>query len=251
LRTLKTITFPLLPGPQIIQHKGTGSTADNHLLKITAGQNKTNTLHRQQHLYYARAIDITVLMASSSIAIKQTKGMHSKMEKAKQLLDHLATTPNATICYQASDMIMNVHLDVLYLSEMDARSRACSHFFMGRNAKNGNPIKVNGAFFTLCAILHFVVASATEAELDTLFLNCKEGMIFRMTLEELGHPQPKTQVHCINATTIRVSNNTAKQQRSRSMEIRYFLVCDKIAQDAFSVKWHPGQENLVDYQSKH
>ena len=26
---------------------------------------------------------------------------------------------------------------------------------------------------------------------------------------------------------------------------------DKIAQDAYNVKWHPGQENLSDYQSKH
>jgi hypothetical protein len=28
-------------------------------------------------------------------------------------------------------------------------------------------------------------------------------------------------------------------------------VCDKVAQDAYNVKWHPGQENLADYQSKH
>jgi hypothetical protein len=71
-----------------------------------------------------------------------------------------------------------------------------------------------------------------------------------MTLEELGHPQPKTQVHCNNATTVGIANNTIKRQHSQSMEMRYFWVCDKIAQDAYSVQWHPGQENLVDYQSK-
>ena len=48
-------------------------------------------------LYYTRAVDITVLMALSSIAIKQTKGTTSTMAKAKQLLDYLATHPNATI----------------------------------------------------------------------------------------------------------------------------------------------------------
>jgi hypothetical protein len=31
----------------------------------------------------------------------------------------------------------------------------------------------------------------------------------------------------------------------------YFWVCDKVAQDAYDVKWHPGQENLADYQSKY
>jgi hypothetical protein len=72
-----------------------------------------------------------------------------------------------------------------------------------------------------------------------------------MTLEELGHPQPKTQIRCNNATTISIANNTVKRQRLQSMEMRYLWVCDKIAQDAYSVKWHPGQENLADYQSKY
>jgi hypothetical protein len=35
------------------------------------------------------------------------------------------------------------------------------------------------------------------------------------------------------------------------MEMRYFWVCDNIVQDAYNVKWHPRQENLADYQSKH
>jgi hypothetical protein len=48
-------------------------------------------------LYYAQAVDITVLMALSSIAIKQSKGMTNTMEKAKQLLDYPATYPDATI----------------------------------------------------------------------------------------------------------------------------------------------------------
>jgi hypothetical protein len=96
------------------------------------------------------------------------------------------------------------------------------------------------------------VALAAEAELGALFLNCKEGIIFRLTLEELGHPQPKTLVHCNNATTVGIANNTVKRQRSRSMEMRYFWVGDKEAQDIYDIKWHPGQENLADYyQSKH
>jgi hypothetical protein len=50
------------------------------------------------------------------------------MMKAKQLLDYLAMYPDATIRFRASDMIMNVHSNVSYLSEADARSRACGHF---------------------------------------------------------------------------------------------------------------------------
>jgi hypothetical protein len=149
-------------------------------------------------LYYARAVDITVLMALSSIASEQTRGTMNTMAKAKQLLDYLATHPDATIRFRASDMILNVHSDASYLSETKAHSRACGHFFMGWSPKDGDPIKLNGAFFTLCTILRFVVASAAEAELGALFLHCEEGIIFRRTLEELGHPQPRTPVHCDN-----------------------------------------------------
>jgi hypothetical protein len=120
-------------------------------------------------------------------------------------------------------MIMNVYSNTSYLSQADTRSRACRHFFMGLSPTDGNPIKLNGAFFTLCAILWFVVASAAEAELGTLFLNCKEGMIFRLTLEKLGHPQPKTPIHCNNATAVGIANNTVKCQQSCSMEMQFFL----------------------------
>ena len=69
-------------------------------------------------------------------------------------------------------------------------------------------------------------------------------------LEDLGHPQPKTPVHCDNATAIGIANNTIKRQRSRAMEMRYFWVADKIAQDRYQLVWHPGQENLADYEIK-
>ncbi len=106
-------------------------------------------------------------------------------------------------------------------------------------------------FFTLCTILRFVIASAMEAELGALFLNYKEGMIFWLTLKELGHPQPKMQIHCNNMTAVGIANNTVKWQSLRSMEMQYFWICDKVAQGAYVIKWHPGQENLADYQSKH
>jgi hypothetical protein len=157
---------------------------------------------------------MTVLMGLSTIASEQTKGKERTLEKAYQVLDYLATHPNAVVRFRASDMVMNIHSDASYLSEPNARSRACGHFFMGSLPRNGDPIKLNGAFHMLCSILRFVVASAAEAELGALFLNCQEGIIFKTTLEHLGHPQPKIPVHCNNATAVRIANNTIKRQRS-------------------------------------
>jgi hypothetical protein len=81
-------------------------------------------------LYYARAVDMTVLMALSSIASEQTKGSEHTLEKAYQVLDYLASHPDAVVRFQASDMVLNIHSDASYLSEPKARSRACGHFFI-------------------------------------------------------------------------------------------------------------------------
>ena len=151
-------------------------------------------------------------MALSTIASEQAKGTEKSMLKTKQLLDYLATHSNATVRFYASDMVMNIHLDASYLLEANALSRACGHFFMGWKPNPTKPIKLNEAFFTLCEILRFVVASAAEAELWALFLNCKQATIFRLTLKEMGHPQPPTSIHCDNSTVAGIANNTVKRQ---------------------------------------
>jgi hypothetical protein len=69
-------------------------------------------------------------------------------------------------------------------------------------------------------------------------------------LEAIGHKQPQTPVHCNNATAVGIANNTVKQQCSRSI-MRFFWISDKVAQDMYTLGWHPGQEHLEDYQSKH
>jgi hypothetical protein len=158
-------------------------------------------------VWYVCAVDLTVLMALSTIASEQSKGTENTMLKTKQLLDYLATNPNAMVRFQASDMILNIHSNASYLLEANAHSRACGNFFMGWRPDPTKPIKVNGAFFTLCAILCFVVASAVDAELRVLFLNCKQATIFRLTLEERGHPQPANPIHCDNLTAVGIANN--------------------------------------------
>ncbi len=82
-------------------------------------------------LYYVRAVDMTVLMALSAIAVEQMKVMAKTMGRCIQLLDYLASNSEAKVRCYASDMVMNIHSDASYLSETKARSRACGHFFMG------------------------------------------------------------------------------------------------------------------------
>ena len=82
-------------------------------------------------LYYAHAVDMTVLAALSTIAIDQTKATKQTMKRCIKLLDYLASNQNAKVRFHASDMVMNIHSDASYLSESGSRSCACEHFFMG------------------------------------------------------------------------------------------------------------------------
>ena len=189
-------------------------------------------------LYYAQAVDMMVLTALSTIASEQAKATKRTIANMEQLLDYMATHPDATMQFSASDMILNIRADASYLSAWGAKSRASGHIFLGCLPEDNQPIRLNGAFFTLCTILKFVAASAAEAELGALFMCAKEGRIYRLTLQELGHPQPPTPLHCDNATAVGITNGTVKKQRSRSMEICYFYICDQVKNQEFDVGCH-------------
>ena len=80
------------------------------------------------------------------------------------------------------------------------QKRAAGLFFLGSVPEIGKPIQLNGNILVVSSILRFVVALAAEAELGGLFHNGKEAKILRLTLQELGHPQPPTPIHCDNKT---------------------------------------------------
>eukprot|EP00804_Cyclotella_cryptica_P019676 CCRYP_016442-RA/>CCRYP_016442-RA protein AED:0.39 eAED:0.39 QI:0/0/0/1/1/0.5/2/0/309 len=201
-------------------------------------------------LYYCRATDTTIPAALSELSQQQTNATENTLKRCEQFLDYMATHPDATIRYYASDMILNVHSDASYLSVPNAHSQAAGIFFLGSLPHPNKPILLNGIIHVLCTILRFVAASAAEAELGALFLNAKEAKIMQLTLEELGHPQPPTPIHVDNSTTVGIVNNTIKRQKSRSMEVRYFWLLDGKIQKLFSFQYHPGFENLADYPSK-
>ena len=50
-------------------------------------------------LFYARAVDCTILPAISSIASEQTNATEGTEKQIKQLLDYLATLPNAKLSF--------------------------------------------------------------------------------------------------------------------------------------------------------
>jgi hypothetical protein len=207
-------------------------------------------------LYYARAVDPTMLTAVNDIAAQQSCATEDTAAAMNQLLDYCATHPNATIVYHRSDMILHADSDASYLSLPKARSRAGGHFYLSATPMYPNKAPTtapphNGPLHTVCNKMQNVMSSAAEAEVGALFINCTEATAIRTTLTEMGHPQPPTPMKTDNSTATGIINNTMKQRRTRAMDMRFYWVRDRVQQQQFIVYWAPGKDNLADYFTKH
>jgi hypothetical protein len=123
-----------------------------------------------------------------------------------QLLDYLATNPDASIRYHASDMILHIHNDASYVSVSNARSRLGGLFFCGD--KSPQEDNLNGSILNVASIINNVVASAAEPEVGACFQNAQSGAPLRVTFTELGHIQPPTPPRTVNSTAFGILNKT-------------------------------------------
>jgi hypothetical protein len=200
-------------------------------------------------LYYARAVEPTVLMLLNDIATEQTQETEKTQATTSQLLDYLVTQPDATIRYHASDMILHIHSDASYLSVSNARSRLGGLFFCGD--KSPHEDNINDSILNVASVIKNMVASAAESEIGACFQNTQSGAPLRVTLTELGHIQPPIPLRTDNSIAFGILNETIKQKRSKAMVMRYHWLTYRVRQKQFDVYWRPGHKNLGDYHKKH
>jgi hypothetical protein len=67
-------------------------------------------------MYSCRAKDPTIPVTLNKLAGLQTKATEKVVQWCRHFLDYMATHTDATIWYYASDMVLNIHSDSLYLS---------------------------------------------------------------------------------------------------------------------------------------
>jgi hypothetical protein len=85
----ETITIPTL--------------SDKEISKL---QQLTGTL-----LYYARAVDATLIMPINGLASEQSTATNVTADKVIKLLNYCNTHPESKIRYHSSDMILQIHSD--------------------------------------------------------------------------------------------------------------------------------------------
>ena len=98
--------------PKRPQHAPSGWDRPNYgaTVQLTADEDTSAPLEKSgitrlqeivgTFLYYARAVDSTMLVALSTLGSAQTKGTEKTMNAAVTLLNYAATHPNATVRYK-------------------------------------------------------------------------------------------------------------------------------------------------------
>ena len=101
--------------------------------------------------------------------------------------------------------------------------------------------------------MKMVLSPAAEAEYGGIFINAKEGVPIRITLNKLGHNQPKTgtPLKTDNSTPHGIVHNNVRQDKSRCFDTGFHWIREHAKQGQFGVYWKPGPNNKVDYVTKH
>jgi hypothetical protein len=209
-------------------------------------------------LYYAQCVDPTILPALGDISTQQATPTENTKKEVKQVLDYLATHPDAKIRFTPSDMVLHADSNGYrpHLSCLKARSRSVGYFYFSdypqeKPKPSGPPPALNGAIFVACNIMREVLASAAETELGALYTNAKEACPIRIALEGIGHPQLPTILITDNSTAAGITNDSVKQKRSKAMDMRFYWLRNRVYQGQFRVHWKKEALNLADYFTKH
>jgi len=215
-------------------------------------------------MYYARAVDSSMLTIINKIGSVQAEPTKKVADMAQHFLLYAASWPDASTVYHASDMQLAGYSDASYLSESDARSRAGGILFLSSEQqpqpaqeRSGSTTPallavppLNGGIVCVSTIIPTVVASAAEAEYAALFIVGQTAEGLRNTLDDLGYPQGPTRLISDNACAVGIANDTVKQKRSKAIDMRFHWIRDRAKKGHFAIDWHPGKENVADFFTK-
>ena len=198
-------------------------------------------------LYLAIMVRFDILVAVTRAASLQADPTERVMEMVDHIIGYLKKEPNLGVSYRASDMIITADSDASYNSEAKSRSRTGGYIYFGRKEDDQ---WVNGPVAVLSAIQRLVATSACEAEYVALFETGKSVEAMRNIADALGLEQETTTINCDNQAATAIANDTAREKRTRHMNMRLHWVKDKVYRHVLEVRWRPGSTNLADFVTK-
>jgi hypothetical protein len=178
-------------------------------------------------LYYALAVDCTLVPAVTAISSAQAQPTQPVLDALNHLLGYAAANPHATLVFRASDMRLHVAVDGSHLSRPNSRSVAGAFFFIG---DANDPTIINGPVECMSTIIPVVTASAGETEYASLFMAGQKACPLRQTLFDMGYPQQATIIPVDNTCAIGLANDVVKSRRSKSVDMRLHWIRDRVKQ---------------------
>ena len=90
----------------------------------------------------------------------------------------------------------------------------------------------NGAVLNIAQIIKAVVSSAAEAGVNAAYINVREAPHMRITLQEMGHPQPPTPI-LDNTTALGYINKNIKAKGSKAWDMKLHWLRDRESKKQF------------------
>ena len=144
-------------------------------------------------------------------------------------------------------MTFFIQADASYLSRPKVRFVAGGICYLGNT---GSPHHINGAIHAVSSIIPSVVASAAKTEYAALFILGQEGEYLRQVLANMGYRQEPTLILCDNQCAVGIATDSVKAKRTKSIDMRYHWIRDRVHQGHFHVQWRRGDHNLADFSTK-
>ena len=89
-----------------------------------------------------------------------------------------------------------------------------------------------------------------EAEYAAAFHTGQMASGLRKTLADLGYPQPPTYILVDNKVAHGIASNTIEPKRTKSLDMQYHWLRNRVYLQEFIVIWRKGMYNLADFFTK-
>ena len=197
-------------------------------------------------LYYCLAVDLTGLPAVTAIASALSSASHLTRKATHRLLAYFRHYPNNALVLKACKMRLHMQSDASYLTRSNGRSVAGGIAYLG----NDDPTEINGAIVAFSSVITNVMASIGEAEYAAAFMTGQLGAGIRKTLHNLGYPQPPTYILVDNKVACGIASNTIAPKRTKSIDMQFHWLRDRVHLQEFNIVWRKGVYNLADFFTK-
>ena len=94
------------------------------------------------------------------------------------------------------------------------------------------------------------MASIGKAEYAAAFHTGQMASGLRKTLSDLGYPQPPTYILVDNKVAHGIASNTIEPKRTKSLDMQYHCLRNRVYLQEFIVIWRKGMCNLADFFTK-